>query len=53
MITKYDDVTFSIPQPHPIDRIIISIPIMKDSMSATTPTSVGVILVKDIYGDPR
>ena len=53
LITHHDDRSFRISQPHFIDRIIDSVPGMKDTRSATTPASAGVILTTDVHGDSR
>ena len=44
---------FRISQPLLIDRIIASIPSMKDARSSKTPASPGITLPKDIRGEPR
>ena len=51
LITYDEDGLFRISYPHLIDRIIESIPGMKDVRSATTPASVAVILTNDKTGD--
>ena len=53
LITHGEDGSFRMSQPHLIDRIIESIPGMKDARSATTPASAGVTLTKDEIGEPR
>ena len=51
LITHGEDGSFRMSQPHLIDRIIESIPGMKDARSATTPASAGVTLTKDEIGE--
>ena len=53
LITHNEDGTYRMSQPHLIDRIISSVPSMKDARSATTPASAGCILTKDIDGERR
>ena len=41
------------PQPHLINRIIATIPGMKDVRRATTPAQSGEVLNKDVHGELR
>ena len=52
-ITKSSDNTFKISQPYLIERIIQSVPSMKDARSAKTPCATGTILTKDEQGEIR
>ena len=45
------DETYRMSQPHLIDRIINSVPSMKDARSATTSAAAGIILTKDLDGE--
>jgi hypothetical protein len=53
LITHYQDGSFRMSQPHLIDRIIATIPSMKEARGANTPASAGTILNKDIDGELR
>ena len=44
---------FRVSQPMLITRIVEAIPSMKDALSSKTPASPGIILTKDIGGEPR
>ena len=51
LITHNVDGTYMMSQPHLIDRIISSVPSMKDARSATTSVAAGSILTKDLDGE--
>ena len=53
LITHNNARTYILTQPHLIDRIIKSVPSMKDAMSTTTPAAAGKILTKDLEGEKR
>ena len=53
LITHNNARTYILTQPHLIDRIIKSVPSMKDAMSVTTPAAAGKILTKDLEGEKR
>ena len=52
-LDHYSDGSFKMSQPYLIDRIIESIPGMKDAKIAKTPAAVDVILTKDPLGKER
>ena len=53
MSIKRESGTFTISQPHLIDRIIAAVPGMSNSRSAKTPAATGTILTKDNDGEER
>ena len=53
LITHNKDGSYRMLQPHLINRIIQSVPSMKDARSATTPDVAGTILTKDLEGEKR
>ena len=53
LITHNEEGTYILSKPHLIDRIIKSVPSLKDTRSATTPAAAGTILTKDLEGEKR
>ena len=53
LITHNDDGSFRMYQSHLIDRIIDSVPDMKDTRGAFTPASAGIILTKYVNGEAQ
>ena len=52
-ITRNGDDTFRVSQPYLIERIIQSVPSMRNARSAKTPSATGTILTKDEQGETR